>query len=100
MKTIADKPKKSVYRIRVADRITSEQHEFDIRARDVFDAERQAADAGWVVMDPTDAPPPAVRETPPEKKMERAVMFGVLKAIGIVFVAAVLLTMFLIAVNS
>lgn len=84
MTTMTIKPKKAVYVIRVADRKTGEQMDFDITARSVQEAESRAMGAGWLVVDPTSEPEATPSAEVIEAKMrERAVMFGVLKALGI-----------------
>ena len=80
------------YVIRIEDRTTGEQMDFSIPARSVHEAEQKAFDAGWLVIDPTQAPPPKASDTEVAAKAnERAVMFGILKAVGIIAVALVAL---------
>ena len=76
------------YVIRIEDRSTGERMDFSIPARSVYEAEQKAFDAGWLVIDPTQAPPPQASETQiAAKANERAVTVGILKAAGFIALA-------------
>lgn len=84
------KPKKAVFVIGVQDRKSGERLTVEVPARSVHEAEAKASDAGWLVLDPTTEPAaqPTAQEVDAKLK-ERAVMFGVLKALGIAALAVI-----------
>jgi hypothetical protein len=89
MSTLTAKPKKAEFVIKVEDRNTGERLNFDIVARTVQEAEAKAADAGWIVVDPsTPAPKPSESEIAAGMQ-ERAVRNGILKALCIAAVVVV-----------
>lgn len=78
------------YVIRIQDRSSGEQLDFSIPARSVHEAERKATEAGWIVLDPTLAPPPEMTEAQiAAKANERAITVGIVKAAGIIALAIV-----------
>lgn len=80
---MAARPKKAEYVIEVEDRNTGERHKFPITARTVQEAEAKADEAGWRVIDPSAPLPEPTPEEVAAKQQERAVKFGILKALGI-----------------
>jgi hypothetical protein len=80
----ANKPKKAAFVIKVEDRNNGKRFPLEITARSVHEAEAMAFDAGWIVLDPTTAPPAKPSEAETVAQMQqRAITRGVLHALGI-----------------